>query len=177
VPWIRQTVSLRFTYWVISTITDRLIATKSFYKTNKHQVKEEYAETLKSPIQLYREILNGNLQTMARQLAPYEVWEARIMMKDKTKDPRMEEADNLVKGNIYDKALDLFLEIWYDNQNPAAGVNAAIMHEVLGDIDSALVLIENVLDVNADPKVMSEYKRLQRVKEDLSRLEKQLEES
>ena len=97
-------------------------------------------------------------------------------MKDKTKDQRMKEADNMVKGGIYEKALDLFLEIWYDNQNPAAGVNAAIMHEVLGDVDAALELVEEVLDVSADKKVIYEYKRLQKVKEDLEELEKQMEE-
>ncbi|MBN2440128.1 MAG: hypothetical protein JXJ04_02240 [Spirochaetales bacterium] len=177
VPWIRKTVRLRFTYWVISTVTDRLIATKSFSQSKQHQVKEENSGSLRPTDLMYKDIINGNLAAMAKQLAPYEIWEARVMMNDKTKDPRMKEADNLVKGNIYEKALDLYLEIWYDTQNPAAGVNAAIMHEVLGDVDSALALIEEVINVSAEPKVMNEYKRLKRVKEDLIRLEEQMGKS
>lgn len=175
VPWMRKIVYLRFTYWVISTATDTLIATKSFHRNTKDEVEAgPLGADFKSSEQMYRQIINGILPGVAMQLAPYEVWEARYMMKDKTKDPRMKEADNLVKGGIYEKALDLFLEIWYDNQNPAAGVNAAIMHEALGDVDSALEVIEAVLDVSADKKVMYEYKRLQKVKEDLEELEKQM---
>lgn len=174
IPWIRVTASIRFTYWVISTSTDKLIAAKTFEKSNSHSVKAENSSSIKSFKQLFREILQANLGYVARQLAPYEVMERRVMMKDKTDDPRMEQADNYVTGNIYDNALDIFLEVWYDNQNPAAGVNGAIMHEVLGDIDSALKLIEEVIDVNAESKVMDEYNRLKRVKEDLLRLEEQM---
>jgi hypothetical protein len=174
VPWVKRTVYLRYTYWVINTETDKLIASKSFYQSKHNQVKEEEKEKLQSYEQMARNIISGNLKAMTKQLAPYETWEARVMMNDKTKDPRMKEADNLVKGNVYEKALDLYLEIWFDNQNPAAGVNAAIMYEVLGDVDSALALIEKVLDVSAESKVMYEYKRLKKVKEDLIRLEEQM---
>lgn len=175
VPWMRKIVHLRFTYWVISTATDTLMASKSFYRNTKdEQEAEALGVDFKPSEQMYRQIMNGILPAMAKQLAPYEVWESRYMMKDKTKDPRMKEADNLVKGGIYEKALDLFLEIWYDNRNPAAGVNAAIMHEALGDVDSALDIVEEVLDVSAEKKVMYEYRRLQRVKEDLEELEKQM---
>ena len=177
VPWVRKTVHLRFTYWVISTVTDRLIATKSFTQSAKHQVEAKSDAQLRSSEEMYKQIITGNLKTVAKQLAPYEVWEARYMMKDETKDDRMEQADNLVKGNIYDKALDLFLEIWYDNQNPAAGVNAAIMYEVMGDVDTAIKLIEEVLDVSADKKVMTEYNRLKRVKEEQLKVAEQMGES
>jgi len=177
--WARKTVHLRFTYWVISTITDKLIATKSFSNSRNNEVlvEDRKRPNFRPSEEMYREILNGILKSIAKQLAPYEVWEARYMMKDKTKDPRMKNADNLVKGGVYDKALELFLEIWYDNQNPAAGVNAAILYEVIGNVDSAIKLIEEVLDVSADKKVMDEYKRLKKVKEDLELLEEQMSES
>jgi hypothetical protein len=175
IPWRRKIVNLRFTYWVISTSTDTVMASKNFNRSTKHEAKVVSGKAnLKSTEQMYKDILNKIIPGVARQLAPYEVWEARYLMNDKTKDPRMKEADNLVKGGIYDKALDLFLEIWYDNQNPAAGVNAAIMYEVLGNVDSALVQIQEVLDVSAERKVMYEYNRLKKVKEDLEKVEEQM---
>lgn len=47
-------------------------------------------------------------------------------MKDKSKNPDLKTADELLKGSLYNEALQVFLEVWNGTQNPAAGVNAGI---------------------------------------------------
>ena len=95
-------------------------------------------------------------------------------MKDKTDDPRMEQADELVKGRIYDAALDLFLEVWDDTGNPAAGFNAAILYEITGDLDTAIAQMKEVARRTGEKKAMREYNRLLETQREQQRLQEQL---
>jgi len=110
---------------------------------------------------------------MAKQLAPYQVREHRTLMRDKTKDPRMEQADDLVKGKVYDSALEIFLDVWQQNGNVAAGFNAAVLYEVTGQLDLAISQMKSVVDRTSDKKAMREYNRLLTVRQEQERLREQ----
>ena len=177
VPWVKREVSMLLTYRVINTSTDKLMATRTFNESRFHEVKKDNVNNLRDAEDMYRDILKRVLPQIARQIAPYKAREYRVMMNDqsKPKNPRMKDADVYVKGGVYDKALELYLEIWHGTGNPAAGVNAAILYEVTGNVDEAINVIEQVLEVSAEKKVMQEYNRLKQVREDLKRLEEQMQ--
>ena len=86
----------------------------------------------------------------------------------------MKRADEFVKNRIYDNALRIYLEVWKSSKNPAAGVNAGIMYEVLGDLDSALAMVREVVDATANKTAMGEYNRLLKEKESQEELLRQL---
>jgi tetratricopeptide (TPR) repeat protein len=120
-------------------------------------------------------MIDRMLPIIAKQIAPYKEVVYRALMKDKTKDPDMEKANEFVKNNDYDSALDTYLGVWKRSKNPAAGVNAGIMYEALGDLDSALATVKAVVDETANKTAMGEYNRLLREKKAQEELMKQLQ--
>ena len=138
-------------------------------------MKYDNRAQLEADEEVCKEILDQMVPKIAKQIAPYKEVVYRALMKDKTKNPDLKAADELVKGNLYDRALEIFLQVWSGTQNPAAGVNAGIMYEALGDLDSALRIVKEVVDRTADSAAMREYSRLLREKQSLERLKEQLQ--
>ena len=172
IQWIRRSVTLGLTYYVFNTESGVLYASRSFEDTLQDEAKEE--DYLRESEEMYKEIIDSFIPLITRQLAPYTVRESRKLMKDKSKDSRMEMAKQYARNGVYDRALELYLEVWNDNRNSAAGYNGAIMYEVTGDIDIAVSLMKEVVDHHPDKKIVREYKRLIRVREEQKRLAEQL---
>jgi len=122
---------------------------------------------------MYKTIVDSFMPTVARQLAPYTVNESRKLMKDR-KNPMMKIAGKYAKNGVYDEAMDIYLELWEENDNPAAGHNAAILYEVTGNVDAAIAIIREVLDRYPEKKILKQYNRLLDVKREQERLAEQL---
>lgn len=174
VPYVKRTARLVFSYRVILTNDGRMLASKSFDKTETDEQPVEKRANLQKPESLYQRIVDEIMPTIRKQIAPYTVNEYWFLMKDKTKDARMEQANNFVNGSLYDKALDLFLTVWQENENVAAGYNAAIMFYALGDIDTALEMMERVLDKYPEKDVMNGYTRLKDAKSEMEQVADQM---
>ena len=173
VPMIRRTVWVGMSYQVVNTATGNVVASRSFESQSSTDRELENKRDLPDVEEMYTSLLDDFMPKMAKQLAPYQVREHRTLMRDKTKDPRMEQADDLVKGKVYDSALEIFLDIWQQNGNVAAGFNAAILYEVTGQLDMAISQMKSVVDRTADKKAMREYNRLLTVKQEQERLKAQ----
>jgi hypothetical protein len=174
IPWIRRTATLGLTYHVFNTESGALYASRSF-EASLHDEKEAAEKyNLRDPEEMFREIVNSFIPQMMRQLAPYTVRESRKLMKDKAKDPLMDSARQYAKNGVYDRALELYLDVWDTTRNPAAGFNGAIMYEVTGSIDAAVSLMKEVVDRYPDRKIIREYNRLLEVSEEQKKLAEQL---
>jgi hypothetical protein len=173
VKMIKRTVWVGMTYQVVNTATGNVVASRSFQNQASTDRELEDKRDLPDVEDMYKRLVNLFMPQMAKQLAPYQVREHRTLMRDKTKDPRMEQADELVKGRVYDSALEIFLNVWQGNGNVAAGYNAAILYEVTGQLDTAIEQMKNVVDATADSKAMREYNRLLTVKQEQGRLREQ----
>jgi hypothetical protein len=173
VPMIRRTVEVGMSYQVVNTATGSVVASRSFESRTSVDRELEYKRNLPDVEDMYTRLIDNFMPKMAKQLAPYQVREHRTLMRDKTDDPRMEQADDLVKGKIYDRALEIFLDVWQQNGNVAAGFNAAILYEVTGQVDMAVSQMKSVVDRTADPKAMREYNRLLAVKQEQERVKEQ----
>ena len=173
VPMIRRTVWVGMSYQVVNTATGNVVASRSFESQSSTDRELEDKRDLPDVEEMYTSLLDDFMPKMAKQLAPYQVREHRTLMRDKTKDPLMEQADDLVKGKVYDSALEIFLDIWQQNGNVAAGFNAAILYEVTGQLDMAISQMKSVVDRTADKKAMREYNRLLTVKQEQERLKAQ----
>ncbi len=173
VPMIRRTVWVGMSYQVVNTATGNVVASRSFESQSSTDRELENKRDLPDVEEMYTSLIDDFMPKMAKQLAPYQVREHRTLMRDKTKDPRMEQADDLVKGKVYDSALEIFLDIWQQNGNVAAGFNAAILYEVTGQLDMAISQMKSVVDRTAEKKAMREYNRLLTVKQEQERLKAQ----
>jgi hypothetical protein len=173
VPMIRRTVWVGMSYQVVNTATGNVVASRSFESQSSTDRELEDKRDLPDVEDMYTSLIDDFMPKMAKQLAPYQVREHRTLMRDKTKDPLMEQADDLVKGKVYDSALEIFLDIWQQNGNVAAGFNAAILYEVTGQLDMAISQMKSVVDRTADKKAMREYNRLLTVKQEQERLKAQ----
>jgi len=166
---------LGLSYYVANTENGMLVASRGFESSLQAEQKAENAELLPEPEDMYKEIVDSFMPQVARQLAPYTVRETRKLMKYRGKDQRMDQAKQYAKGGVYDRALELYLEVWDASRNTAAGYNGAIMYEVTGDIDAAVTLMKQVVNLSPEKKVIREYNRLLQVKEEQERLIEQLE--
>jgi hypothetical protein len=173
VRMIKRTARVGMTYQVVNTATGNVVASRSFQSQNSEDRELANRWDLPEVEDMYQEIVDSFMPQMAKQLAPYQVLEHRTLMRDKSKDPRLEQADDLVKGRIYDSALEIFLQVWRENGNVAAGYNAAILYEVTGQVDMAIDQMRSVVDRTADKKAMREYNRLLTVKREQERLREQ----
>ena len=173
VPMISRTAEVGMSYQVVNTATGNVVASRSFESQTSTDRELENKRDLPDAGDMYMSLIDDFLPKMAKQLAPYQVREHRTLMRDKTKDPRMEQADGLVKGRVYDSALEIFLDVWQHNGNVAAGFNAAILYEVTGQLDLAITQMKSVVDRTPDKKAMREYSRLLTVKQEQERLKAQ----
>lgn len=164
--YLVQEVELGVSYSVIDLKRGTLLATKYLSGRNSQRTFIEDPDTFFAPElePLYKSIVRSFESQISRQLAPYYVREYRSIVDDKSKDPRSEIAKEYIKDSLYKKALNLYLEMWYDSSNYSAGYNAAIVYEVLGQFDSAIAVIKDVYDATGNPDAYSEYQRLKSVK-------------
>jgi hypothetical protein len=167
------TDELTLSYRVLDTKNGMILATKTFSDARTQEVLDDGKTEPLLLVDQCKALVNGWIPQITRQLAPYTVTEYRTLMNDKAKNPNMKAADELVKKASYAKALALFLQVWETSENPAAGVNAAIMYDVTGDMDQALSLLQTVIDKTSNPTAIEEMDRLKRAKADAQRLAEQ----
>jgi tetratricopeptide (TPR) repeat protein len=175
IPWVRQNCRLTISYRVIRIEGNVLEVKKRFSEYHEEEVEESQLHTLKDPEHWYQEMIDGIIPQIAHQLAPYEISETRHLKKDKTYDAHMERAMALTKAGNLTQARDLFIERWYATANPAAGCNAAILYEAEGDLDNAVKLLGEVIEISNDYTILREHRLVLEALEERRMVEEQLQ--
>lgn len=152
-------VMLEVRYDVLRTADNSLIISKNLRASRSRTGK--YNEMRQAEESIAKDLVVEQIPQVVRALAPYTVTEYRTLAADETKDPRMEQADKLVKDGFYQKAHELYAKIYAEKKNFAAGYNAAIMLEILGDLDKAIVSMKALADESLNPKALQEQKRME----------------
>ncbi len=160
-------------YKVISAVTGEVLATKTLSGTEEQKVKGGSSHLLDQGDQCKKAIAKM-MPAVVKQLAPYQVRERRALASDKAGDPLMKRAEALAKGKSYQEALSIYLELWKGTANGAAGIDGAIMYELLGRVDEALSLIDEVVGSGGDKAAIKERARLRQVQADQKKLADQL---
>ncbi|MDR2897369.1 MAG: hypothetical protein LBU99_01045 [Spirochaetaceae bacterium] len=160
---INRTVTLDFTYRFIRAADGRVLGQVHKSGTACDRREGEWArQSITSGMELAKTIIRDQLQYISRELAPWTVTEYRYFESDKTKDPFMKEAEKLVKDRQYAAALGLYSDIYAATGNFAAGYNAAILTELIRDINDAIGMMQDLAYVTGNPKAASEVIRMQR---------------
>jgi len=129
---------------------------------------------LKSAIDLLRSILDSQLSSLNRDIAPYTAIENRSLASDKSKDKvlqaEMKDALAQVKAGSYKTALDAYLGIYEQYNSFAAAENASILHEVLGDTQTAANFMQRVFNETGNPRAQTILFRLNKILQDQATL-------
>jgi tetratricopeptide (TPR) repeat protein len=108
-------------------------------------------------------IAAGQAAQIKRYITPWQIAERRVFEKDTMKDPRMKQAKLMLKEGSFRSALAVYATIYQDSLNFAAGFNAALCAEILGDSEEAAALMRQVWENTGNPKAYTELARLQTV--------------
>jgi hypothetical protein len=161
-----QEVSMDFSYSILDLRTNQIIATRYEKGSRRLVTPIEDIDTFRPPklYDLYAIIISEISSKIRYQLAPRIEREYRFLEKDKTNNMVMETADQLVKDRNYEQALSLYLEIWHSNRNYAAGYNAAVLYEVMGQLQQAVSLMQDVANQTKNPDA---YRKLSQLENEL----------
>lgn len=161
-----QEVFLDFSYSILDLRTNQIIGTRYEKGARRLVTPIEDKETFRPPklYYLYEKIIAEISSKIRYQLAPRIEREYRFLEKDKTGNMVMETADRLVKERSYEQALSLYLEIWYSSTNYAAGYNAAILYEVMGQLQQAVSFMQDVANRIKSPDA---YRKLSQLENEL----------
>jgi tetratricopeptide (TPR) repeat protein len=123
---------------------------------------------------LLRNALNSQIALIGQDIAPYKSTELRTFAEDKTGvstvKTEMKEAMAHVKTQNYKIALESYLGIYERYKSPAAAENASILYEALGDMESALKIMQRVYDDTGNPTAQLVIARLNKNLEDKAKV-------
>jgi len=123
---------------------------------------------------LLRNALTSQIALIGQDIAPYKSTELRTFAEDKTGistvKTEMKEAMAHVKAQNYKLALDSYLGIYERYKSPAAAENASILYEALGDMESALKIMQRVYDDTGNPTAQLVIARLSKNLEDKAKI-------
>ncbi len=109
---------------------------------------------------LFRSIIDDFQPEIREHLAPRTVRQYRTLERDRTGDPRMDRADTLIQEGLQHEALRLYLQVWYETGNFAAAYNAAILHEMFGEVNKAVSLMREAAARTGERNAFRELERL-----------------
>lgn len=155
----RTTLRVRIDYEVLLGSSGTLVASRN-YTSERSGSYYRWSDKERTVRNLEDEALREFAGQVRKEVAPYKVVEYRYLESDSTKDPAMDQALKLVEQKDYRQALELYAGIYGKSGNPAAGFNAAIMKEVLGDSAGALADMETLARVQAWKKAADEALRM-----------------
>ncbi|HZJ88527.1 MAG TPA: hypothetical protein VFC80_05175 [Sphaerochaeta sp.] len=187
--YLIQRVTLSITYTIFDPSTGKLLYSKSYTDAKEvetkigvrlYQVQADGAVAFRdeasylqrvapSLISLYKELAAKMTADLVKQLAPSWKSERVSLMAVKPKSPESKEAQSAVDSGNYRRAYTLYNQIWLQEGSGAAGYNAALLLEVMGEFDQALELSDQVYRQTGSTEA---YRALLRVQEAKSQHEK-----
>ncbi|MCL2244362.1 MAG: hypothetical protein FWC03_07825 [Treponema sp.] len=158
----RREVELAFEYSFYRSRDGSIIGTASKMGRN-YEEKENYSE-LANPSRLAQTIVSNRLADLYKDVAPYTATEKRTLEKETSKDKnlvkQMDAIFSYVKEGNYKVALNGYLDTYKTYGSVAAAINAAYLHEALGELQEAVQLMTNLYQDSGNPKAKTQMDRL-----------------
>lgn len=128
---------------VVDAGTSRIIGSKSRnFDVESTEYDSEWG--LPSASSLVKNYIENFALEVVHQIQPYTEEIYLDLLKDKTKDPRMEQANKDAKKGYLENARMIFMQCYEEKRWPEAGYNAAILYRALGNLEEARNLMMQV---------------------------------
>jgi hypothetical protein len=161
-------VSVNFSYMLKRAGDGAIIGQTTIEDSAKVSAAQQ--EDLQPAIDVAMGIVGKNALRFGRYISPWSVKEERVFEEDTMKDQRMKQAKALLKEESFRSAYSLYETIYSDSLNFAAGFNAALCAEIMGDIAGAATLMQKVWEDTGNPKARAELSRLRSAISDIAKL-------
>ena len=89
---------------------------------------------------------------IVHKLVPTLTYRDISLMSNKPKAERIEIAYDMVKDELYQDARNIFLLEFQSSAHLPSGYNASLLSAALGDIDSAITIIEDVIEFHPESR-------------------------
>lgn len=143
--YLTQSAYLDYSYTIIDAKTMQVYAVKSFSdkRESTSQISEYgiYSPDVKS---YFTSMVNGFQRYILNQLVPQMRSSSISLMSNKPKIKSLEAAYDAAKDGYIDRARGLFLAEYESSGHIPSGYNAALLTASMGDIDSAITLLEEM---------------------------------
>ena len=169
--YVRE-VTIEFNYYFTRARDGSLIGPAA--KRGTARSSSENADDLASTSSLLRDAVDNQLRTINQDLVPHTVIEHRRLSRESSKDKElralMKYADSLVRAGNYRSALETYLDIYGSYGNIAAALNVSILHQALGETQTAAIFMQAVQAQTGNPSASTELARLNRILSDRARI-------
>jgi len=159
-------IEVEFSYSLVLARDGSLIGPVVKSGTNSSSSRENYP----SSQELIKTVIDNQLRNLVLDIAPYTSTETRTFASETSNDKALKEemknALALVKDGNYRAALEAYLGIYNRNKNFAAAENAAILHELLDDANTAANFMQQVSDETGNPRALIILARLNKILRD-----------
>lgn len=162
VPSFRLSLKVAVAYQLVRADSGRIVGARDLRDGDLLEGKNRW-DLERRADQAAKAILDRFQADIRRQLAPYQTTEYLVFADDEAKDKRMEAAKKLARDGFVDKAMRAYAAVFADTRNKAAGYNAALCREALGDRPGALADMRALADEFADARALRQAQRMQRV--------------
>ncbi|MDR2864838.1 MAG: CsgG/HfaB family protein [Spirochaetaceae bacterium] len=157
-------VNLDFTYRLVNARDGSIIGQRTQSQSSSSQSSER--SNLESASGLARDLAQSQIRGMSRDIAPWVSLEKRTLAEETSKDKntktQMKEAESLVEEGSYKAAFTRYDKIYDDTGSFAAGYNAAIMAEALGNLEGAISAMQRVYDDTGNSVALADLSRMRK---------------
>ena len=160
-----RTVEIDFNYSLMIARDGSLIGPVN--RTGRNSITAASAGALPSVDTMATQIINGQMATMYRDVAPHRVTVQRTMETERRGGrenrefrDQMSAAQAQVRAGNHIRAREAFINIWEEHHSVAAAVNAAIMYEAVGETENAAVFMEQVFIATGNPRARTVLNQL-----------------
>jgi hypothetical protein len=161
-------VNLEFSY-ILKRASDGAIIGQAVRGDSKTTYSSD-SNGLPAVYDVAKTIAATQLEYLKRDIAPWQIEEKRVFEEDKMKDPRMKTAKVMLKEKSFRSAYTLYTNIYKESLNFAAGFNAALCTEIVGDIEEAADMMRQLWEDTGNPKAQQEFARMQTVIADIAKV-------
>lgn len=142
-----------FQYQIVDGNTSQVYYSSSFYGSS---TSDEYDDkkSVPSELAMFKENIESEMASIVRKVQPYNVNKSIVLMKDKSKNPDMEEANRLAKNGAISQSRELFESVYESTGLFEAGYNAAAILEAQGKYDEAKELAEELVQKTGHKKAI-----------------------
>jgi hypothetical protein len=145
--------SYTFEYQIVDGNTSQIYYSSSF---SGSATSDDYDDKkyVPSELSMFQAKIDSDMASIVRKVQPYNVNKSIVLMKDKSKDPRMEEANKLAKNGAIEQSREMFYSLYQSTGLLEAGYNAAAILEAQGKYDEAKTLAEELVQKTGHKKAI-----------------------
>lgn len=107
-----------------------------------------------SELTMFRSSIDNEMAAIVRKVQPYNVSKSISLLKDRSKNPKMEEANKLAKNGMIEQSREMFASVYNSTGLFEAGYNTAAILEAQGKYTEARDLAQELVQKSSDKKAL-----------------------